>query len=178
MAKRSFYDKYYKDTQPWAKSVINVLVVGGTIYAAYKIYSYFKEKADIAEANTQADQADADLKKLAAKGIFPSYVESQYEGLSQTLVQAMTGCGSDEDMVIGVFEIMKNDADVLMLVKAFGVRFYQPCLWWSPVSYSIWLANDHAFGGGISTWLGYDLSQYWINKINTLLASKGISYQF
>lgn len=176
--KKTFYEKYYKDQPAWAKGAINVLVVGGLAYTAYTIYQNNKKKKDINQANTQANQAAEELKKLATKGIHPSYYDSQYEGLSQALVQAMTGCGTDKDMVFNVFRQMKNDADILRLVNAFGVRFYQPCAWTSPISYSIWLVNDQAYGGGIATWLDYDLSAGDIRKINTILSDAGINYQF
>ena len=71
---------------------------------------------------------------------------------------------------------MKNEVDIRKLVYIFGVRYYMPCSVSSPISYSKWLWNDKSFGGGISVWLGYDLTASEINKVNSILSTNGIDY--
>jgi hypothetical protein len=176
--KRTFYDRYYKDQPPWAKGVINVVVVGGAALAIYSIVSSNKKKQDIADANKPSEAAALDLKALAAKGIKPTMYDSQYYVLSDGLVQAMTGCGTDEGMVYNIFSQLRNDADILKLVIAFGVRFYQPCVWTSPISYAIWQVNDKAYGGNLATWLSYDLTDSEVSKVNSIMTANGLSYQF
>ena len=160
------------------KGIEGILITIGVGVAAYIIYRNAQKNKDLNAANTQGSEADQELNALASQGITPSYSTSQFEGFAQQLVQAMDGCGTDENAVYQVFQAMKSKADVLKLISVFGVRFYQPCVWTSPVSYAIWQANDQAYGGGISTWLGYDLSASEIGKINAILSQKGIDYSF
>ncbi len=178
MSKNTFFKRQTSDQPGWAKGVQNTIIVGGIALVAYIIYKNNKDKKDLADANTAKTAADRELLELAKEGIFPTLYDTEFETLAQILVQAMGGCGTDEDSIYSVFRQMKNDADVLKLISVFGIGFYQPCVWSSPVSYSIWLANDKAFGGGLPTWLGYDLGSSEIAKVNGILRDKGIQFQF
>lgn len=178
MSKNTFFKRQTSGQPGWAKGVENVILVGGGALLLYALYKNARRNKDIADANTAAVQAGRDLDTLGNQGIHPTLYDSQYETLSQILVEAMNGCGTDEESIYSVFRQLANDADVLKLIQVFGVRFYQPCIWTSPVSYSIWLANDKAFGGGLPAWLGYDLAADEIKKINDILRSKQISFQF
>lgn len=169
-----YYDKYYNSQPP----VVKIIIAAGLGLSGYAIYRYFKNKADESQANQSAELATTELQNLAAKGIRPTYSQSQYENFSQQLVEAMNGCGTDEDTIYQVFGSLRNDADVLMLIKQFGVRYYQPCAVSSPLSYAIWQFNDKAYGGGLITWLGYDLDSDNIADINAILQGHGIKYTF
>lgn len=170
----SAYDKYY-EKQPGA---VKVIVVAGLAGIGYLIYRSIKNAQEKSQASQAAKNADKELAALAALGVYPSYNLSQFDVFVNTLVQAMTGCATDEDMIYGVFRQLKNEADIRQLIKSFSVQYYQPCAWTSPVSYAIWQFNDHAYGGDLATWLGYDLSSGEISKINSILSGNGISYTF
>lgn len=178
MSKNTFFKRQTSDQPGWAKGVENVIIVGGLALAAWIIYKNSKQKQDIADANTAKSAADSELENLEKEGVYPTLYDTEFESLAQKLVQAMDGCGTDEESIYSVFRLMANDADIMMLISVFGVRFYQPCVWSSPVSYSLWLANDKAFGGGLPTWLGYDLGDSEIRKINGILTANGITFQF
>lgn len=175
---KTFYEKYYKDQPAWAKGVINVVVVGGAAFVAWQLWKGLKRSKEVKDANQMAEAAKTELQILATRGIFPSYYDSQYESMATQLVHAMNGCGTDEEAVYEVFRKLRNDADVLKLVQIFGVRYYQPCSWSQPISYAMWLVDDKSFGGGIDDWLAYDLTSSEIAKVNQILRSNGISYQF
>lgn len=178
MAKGRFVQDYFQGQSPWAKSVIGVIIVGGVAYGAYTIYQNSKRAKDLQAANQPGDAATAELKKLAAAGIFPTFSDVQFLGLAEQLVQSMGGCGTDEDSIYRVYSTLKNDADFLKLTEQFGVRFYQPCAWTSPIAYTEWLLNDKAYGGNIATWIGYDLDSGEIRHINSILSSNRISYSY
>lgn len=175
---RSFYDKYYRDQPSIAKGIINVAVVGAVAYIGWEWYQGYKKKKEEGAANQAAIEAAQELQELAAQGVKPTYANSQYETWAQTLVQAMNGCGTDEEAIFNVFKFLRNDADIRKLISVFGIRYYQPCAWTSPISYAIWQANDQAYGGGLPTWLAYDLSAGDIQGINGILRGNGINYQF
>lgn len=176
--KKSFYDKYYRDQPAWAKGVVNVVVVGGVAFAAYTIYKNAQRKKDLQEAGQSATAAEKRLAELAAAGIYPSYDEASYLSMSDSLVQAMSGCGTDEDAIFNAFRSLQNEADLMALISAFGVRYYQPCVWTSPIAYSQWLINDKAYGGDLGTWLGYDLSASDISRVNSIIGEKSINFSF
>ena len=168
----------YNNLPNWAKGAIavgGVLIVG---IFGYKIYQDVKRKRDLKDASQASDQADTELRNLSNQGIKPTISTSQATTLAQSLVQSMNGCGTDENKIYGVFEQLKNDADVYMLIKQFGVRFYTPCAASNPVSYAKFLYNDKAFGGDLGTWMGYDLTNAEVQKINGIFAKKKIVFRF
>lgn len=170
----SVYDKYYGQ-QPEA---VKVIVAAGLGLLGYSIYRSIKKAQDLKDANQAAALANQELQQLAAQGIHPTLPLSQFESLSQTIVEAINGCGTDEDAIFSAFSQLHNEADVRQLISTFGVRYARPCAATDPISYSIWLANDQAFGGSLNTLLRYDLSDSDIAYINSILKSKGINYQF
>lgn len=170
----SVYDKYYEQ-QPAA---VKIIVVAGLGLLGYTIYRSIRRSQDEKDAAQAAQAASAELQSLANQGVRPSYNDSQYYVFVNQLVQSMAGCGTDEDQVFQVFQSMNNSADIRKLLIAFGVQYYQPCAWTSPVSYAVWQINDRAYGGDLATWLSYDLSAGDIAHINSILSSKGIDLQF
>lgn len=169
----SVYAKF--DKQP---PVVKGVVVVGAGLLAWGIYKAVKKEKDRKEATQAAAQAAAELQELLSQGVKPSYPISQFLTYADRLVQAMGGCGTDEQTVYSIFAAMQNDADVLQLITSFGLRYYTPCAVSDPVSYAIWQFNDHAYGGELATWLSYDLSDSEVHKINTILQGKGIKFQF
>lgn len=180
--KRNFFDqlyqRYYKPQPKWAKGVINVLVVGGGAYLLWQWHQSSKEKKILDEAGQTADYATQELAALAKQGIVPSFSNSEYEALSQGLEQAMSGCGTDEDLIYQIFGYLKNKADVLKLITVFNIRYYMPCKWTNPQDYLLWQINPQRFPGGLSAWLRFDLTTNEIAKVNQIMAERGITYQF
>jgi hypothetical protein len=169
---------FYSELPPWGKGAIavgGVVIVGFIIYTTY---SRVRRRSALKEANVISDKAKEELVALQSKGIRPSYTPSQYESYSIRLAEAMNDCGTSEDSVFDVFNAMKNKADVLSLINAFGVRSYRPCAASQPISYTRYLFNSDAFGGTLPTWLEYDLSASDKEKINKILSSKKIDFQF
>lgn len=170
----SVYEKYY-DRQPGA---VKIIVVAGIALLGYSLYRRMRHNQEVKEANTAGDIALTELQKLAARGIYPTMSDAQYETMSQKLVQAMNGCGTDMSMIKQVFSQLKNDADVQKLIAQFGVRYYEPCWISEADAYAVWLFNDQAYGGGLPTWLSYDLDSGDISVVNKILSDKGITFQF
>jgi len=137
---------YYSELPPWGKGVVavgTVAIVGFIIYTTYK---KVQRRAALKDANVISEKAKEELLALQTKGVRPSYSPSQYEAFSIKLAEAMNDCGTNEESVNSVFQAMKNKADVLSLINAFGVRSYRPCAASQPISYTRWLFNNDAFG--------------------------------
>lgn len=167
---------FWNGLPTWAKGVVAVGGLGAIAWTGYTIYKNAQKKKDEAEAKKQSDTAQSEVKILEQQGQTATHSDSEFEAFSQDLVQAMNSCGTDEDMVYGVFKQMKNGLDIRKLVSIFGVRYYTPCSATSPISYTKWLWDDKSFGGGISAWLGYDLTSAEIDKVNSILTANGIDY--
>jgi hypothetical protein len=170
--------QYYKELPSWAKGVVVVGGLGLVGYIGYSIYKKIQDKKAQEEANRQSNIARTEIINLENQGVRATHSDSEFEGYAQALVQAMNGCGTDEEAVYNVFKQMKNDVDIRKLVSTFGIRYYQPCEVSSPISYTRWLFNDQAFGGGISSWLNYDLTSSEIQTINSTLRTNGVNYSF
>lgn len=170
----SVYERYY-ERQPGA---VKVIVVAGLGLLGYSLYRSIKRNIDEKNARQAADAAGGELAQLAAAGVYPTYTESEFYNFVHTLAEAMNGCGTDESAIFDVFSKMRNAADVRKLVVSFDIQYYRPCAASDPISYGIYQFNDKAYGGDLATWLSYDLSSSDIARINSILSSKGIEYQF
>lgn len=172
------YQKYFKPLPNWSKGVIVLIVVAGAAVATWSIVKGIKRAKELKDANKAGAAAEDELQQLASQGIKPTMDDSRFQALSETLVQAMNGCGTDNDMVFDVFRQIKNDADIRKLISIFGVRFYEPCAGDAPLSYIRWQFNDKAFGGGLPTWLAYDLTAGEIRTVNSILSANNVNYAF
>lgn len=170
----NLYERYY-EKQPAA---VKVIAVGGVAFLGYLLYRSIKRNQDEKEANKAAELAQGELQQLAQQGITPTLSDLELESMSQAIVVAIDGCGTDEDTIFSVFDRLRNEADIRRFIIVFGVRYTQPCAASAPISYAVWLANDKAFGGPLNVFLRYDLSDSDIAHINSILRSKGIVYQF
>lgn len=178
MSAKTFYEKYYRDQPSWAKGIINVIVVGGTAFIGWKIYQGMKKRQAVRNAGQYPQAAATELQMLAQKGIYPSFSASQYEAYSQQMAQAMAGCGTDEDAILRIMGQLRNDADLIMLVKTFGVRAYEPCYLTNPIDHATWVFNREAFPMSLDAWFSRDLSTGNIEDINDVLKERGITYSF
>ena len=70
--------------------------------------------------------------------------------------------GTDEQAIYDVFNQMKTNLDVALLIKAFGKRRLE------------FSTQDMELGGHLSN----DLDSSEISKLNDILSSKGITYRF
>lgn len=170
----SVYERYY-ERQP---SAVKVIVVAGLGLLGYSLYRTIKRNRDERDASQAAAAAASEIQALINAGIQPSYSDSEYSNFTHALVEAMNGCGTDEDSIFRVFQAMRNDIDIRKLIIAFGVQYYQPCAASSPISYAMWQLNDKSYGGDLATWLSYDLNSSDISAINNILSERGIDYQF
>ena len=96
----------------------------------------------------------------------------------KTIVDAVGGCGTDEQRIYDVFSKLNNEADIKLLIKLFGVQSFEPCPIQSPISYSKWLIDNSSIGGSITQILTSELSNSELKKLNSILAKKGINHKF
>jgi hypothetical protein len=157
----------FQSLPTWAKGTIAIVVVGGVAFLGYKLYKGVSGAVNISEPERALLDVNNDIKKLS-KTQKPSYNGSQYRVFADSLYEAMSGMGTDEEEVLNVFRQMKNALDVLLLTKAFDIRDY----------------NDDKFlifnikSMNMNQWLSAELSTSNKAELNKILSSKGIKYTF
>lgn len=133
---------------------LTILSIGG--YALYKLGAALAKKLTLANA-------DADIKAAQKSGETASYPSATYSQLADKIYTAvMYTWGTDEQAIYDVFNLMKNNIDVALLIKAFGKRRLE------------FSTQDAELGAHLSQ----DLDSSEITKINNILSSKGINYRF
>jgi hypothetical protein len=138
------------------KPLVWLTIIGLGGYALYRIGKAIAERLDL--SNAEKDILDA--KK---EGQTPSYSSATYSQLADKIYTAvMYTWGTDEQAIYDVFNLMKTNLDVALLIKAFGKR---------RVEFS---TQELELGAHLSN----DLDSSEINKLNSILSSKNISYRF
>ena len=169
MENKSAVGEFIKDTPQWAKGVIALAAIGG----GYLLYRGIKKKSDEAKGIKPSASSElpaninTDIKEQAKKTPL-SYPLSVYETYAQDLYGAMYRFGTEEDTIFRIMGYMKNDADVLQLIKAFGVR-------------KAGAGQLFAGNGTLNEFFSDELDSTDIGIINKTLAAKknpSITYRF
>jgi hypothetical protein len=172
----NFITKSYNDAPAWAKGI---LLIGG-VYIGYQLVNFtlakIKNLQDVKDVTQESNTATTELEQLAQQGIKPTLSAGQIDTNINKIVEAVNGCGTDEQAIYSVFNTLKNIADLKLLVQNWKIQYYRPCAATEPISYAKWLNNTKSYGGSLNTFLNYDLSVSEINSINNILRSKGINY--
>lgn len=168
----------YKGLPDWARGVVVVGGIAIAFYIGYTLIRRVRKNAELQADLQESDSAKTELEKLRRNGIVPTLSDSQVESMINALVESMNDCGTDEKAIYNQIKKVNNIADVQLLIAKWGVRYYRPCSVSSPISYSKYLFNNKAFGGNLSAWFNYDLTQTEITKINKILSDKGITFKF
>lgn len=157
----------FNNLPQWSKGIIAVAVVGGVALIGYTIYKKVNKSQSEKDAEESLKDTNEDIKKLL-KTQKPSFMPSQYGTFSDALFEAMSGQGTDEEAIYDIFKKTKNTLDVLMIIKAFGIREYSDDKF---LMFNIKPMN-------LNQWLSAELSYSEKNKLNEILSSKGIKFQF
>jgi intracellular sulfur oxidation DsrE/DsrF family protein len=160
----------YKDLPQWAKGVV---VVGGMAiiyFTGRSLWKKLNETSRLKELQKEAEAAKNDLNVLAQQGIKPTLSQTELEGMSQELVSAFDGCGTDEKTIQQIFRKVKNEADVYALISTYGARSYDDC------NLTEGFGNTTA---SLSKSITNELSASDISTyINSTLEQRGIKYRF
>jgi len=165
--------KYYKDLPSWAKGIVVVGSAALLGYITFKIYRKVFPTEQQKKNQELYKSIDADIKKAESLGQRPSFIDSNYVTLANTLEDSMRqAIGDNYGKVVEIMKSMKNNLDVSKLVKAFGLR--QNYLFGidkgDPKDLFAWINEE--LGG---EYMG--LTSYRVTQINNDWAKKGISYR-
>jgi hypothetical protein len=156
MAKKGFFQTDWSDRSAPER----ILLLVGAGIGSIVLFRQISNIAGFVRQTGQNIQTGAELEQWQNVGQSPSYQNTQYQIFADSLSAAMAYWGpvnTDEKAIKNVFSKMNNNADVLKLIAAFGIR------------------DDW----GLSKWLTYELDDDEKEKyVNQVLRSKGITYQF
>ena len=176
---------------PWAKGVVAVGGLAITYFVGRFIFTTIKSRIDTAAARGTQKEFQDDLRRLANKGIKPTYLESQYRGWADQIESQFEGCDTQQNifdmsdplfgwagtysgsgkLLVSIVKNLKNDADFAALVGAYGVRTYDQC------GNIFGLNIAGRVSGNLFTAIIDELDQGERNGINKFLESKGITYR-
>jgi hypothetical protein len=150
----------------WAKGIIVVGVVGAAAFLIYKVAKSVSSGVSSLKNLKEKGQLGNDEKTLQSQGVRYSFLQSQYNSFADKIFSALKGATEDEDMIMTVMASMRNDLDVLALIKAYGVR--DASFWgWEKANYDLITAiNAYMSTSEVETY------------VNAPLRANGITYQF
>lgn len=105
--------------------VLPTAILGGGAFILYNLFG--KPDPRILQGNTLPQAAAAELLSEIAAGRGPTLSASEAEALAADIVQAANDCGTDENAIYSAFANLNNRADLLLLIKTYGVKVYKAC---------------------------------------------------
>lgn len=114
--------KNLKSTFLKAPNIVQIALAGGGLYLVYKTYSLLFKNAQEKTNQAIQDQTKKEL-DVILKNTKLTYPPSQYLAWANIIYNStMYGLGDNYGAVRDVLKLMKNNADVLKLVQAYGSR--------------------------------------------------------
>jgi thiamine pyrophosphate-dependent acetolactate synthase large subunit-like protein len=154
---------------PWAKGIIAVGGLAIIYFTSRSIIKSINKKKKEQDDKDLLDATEREKRELERRGIKQMVSNAQLEAYSQKLVEAFNDCGTTESSVYTVFNGLKNQADLMQLIKIYGTRGYSGCLAqgeFGDMNYSLPRAIES------------ELDTSETKKVNDILRKKGIDYTF
>jgi hypothetical protein len=150
----------FKGLPQWAQGVIAVSAVAGVAYLIYTLTK--KEKDSVKDVKEELKNLDTTIVAIQNTGKKPTLTAYEMSTLANKIWGAVAGVGTDESAIYRAFASVKNDLDVLGVVKAFGMRK------------EFGMVPERTLG----QWLTDELDAKEMKALNDILARKGIKYRF
>lgn len=164
VVKKSY--EFFHELPVWAKGVLAVGGAAAIYFAARGIINRIKQDAQNKNYRTSVANAKKDLETLLRAGVKLTYQPSQYNGYVSTLLSAFNGWGTRNYQVYGVFDKMKNKADVLQLIIAYDIQTIK----------GTWPQTD--FKSDLPGAIADEMDSIEIWSLNKILKNNGVDYQF
>lgn len=150
----------------WTGRTAIVLVgTGVVVFAGWKGYQVYQEYKAGKQAKATTAAANSDLVAvLKNPSIVLSYPAETYSGWAETIFNLLNGScaiGYNDAQVTSILRKMRNEADWLKLVSAFGVKTVNNCVYGT-------------YTGGLTAVLNKGLTLQSVLDTNLDLATKGI----
>lgn len=158
-------NKYFDSVPGWQKGFIAIAGAAAAGYLFIKLTKKVEEKKQLIGATNELNAINQELENIQQPA---SFSQAQYNSWANALFIAMDGFGSDENSIYNIFKLLKNNADLLQLIKAFGIR---------EISSGKFNPEPNVKGTLIQC-ITSELNAYEISKINSILDKSGITFKF
>lgn len=152
----------------WGKAIIFIGGGAVVVLVGFKIYKGVTNRMKNAGNLHEKKDVKNALDELNDKGIKPTMQAVQYSSAADKIHTAMDGYGTDESTIYDAFAKMVNDADILSLMNAYGIRTVS----------SGKLNSEPDFKGTLAGAISNELDAAERKVLNDKLAKKGIKYTF
>lgn len=152
-----------------AGAIEKLAIAAAVVIVLILLYALLKKALKKDPTQTAVNNASDELAALATAGQVPHYSAAQFSTFSDQLEQAMSGLGTDEESIKSTMAYMQNRADVLQLIKSFGIRDY--------TDDKILIYNIKPFN--LNQWLSAELDAADMETyVNAILKQHSIDYIF
>ena len=155
----------------WAKGAIAVAGLALGTMVGFTIYNKIKRETALKKQKQTGKEVDKEieaLKKAGGKG--PTLSNAQLSIMADQLKVAFDGAGTDGNKVFTTLSLLKNDADVLSLIKVYGIRSHENAVYGESKG-----TLPEAIAGEMPQ---ADPIRRSINDINEMFGKKGIKTRF
>jgi hypothetical protein len=168
--------KYYKDLPEWAKGVVVVGGIAIVYFTGKRILDAINAAKELKDKQKEIEDATYALNELSSNGINPTLSETTLQSLSNSVIDAVGGCGTDNEKIKATFKKLQNQADMLLFVKVFGLRQKQRCLFSDDPRESFLSSLTPPMS--LSAHIALDLDAAEISALNKILEARNITYKF
>ena len=151
----------------WGKAVLYIGGLGLTAVIGYKIYQGVTKKIKSLDDFKETGAVKDELKNLADAGIKPTMSDDKYLTKANQMHTAMDGYGTNVPAIISVVGTLNNDADMLALIKAYGVKTIS----------SGKFNPEPDFTGTLPSSFTNELNQFDTNLVNGALEKRKLKYR-
>lgn len=120
-------NQLFKGLPPLIRGIIVLVVLAIIIFIAWKIYQYFKTKAENKTNAQVVNNAQVEIDNSGMPASFPSVT---YDGAANIIAKLLSGCetsGTEGDVIKEVIKVVKTPTDWFKLIVAFGNRDIADC---------------------------------------------------
>lgn len=177
---KEFFGKAKNKYQGLSPTTKKVLLIGAGGLTLYLVVTYILKYKPNDQQKKEINAYRNRLLELEAQyGIIPSFADSQYSAWATEIVSAVDDCGTDEGVILRIFERFNNEADVMKLGVIYGVASYKGCFEGS------YFGNlHHTLGETLAAESARDVlgpgifEPNLIERINSILSNKNINFSF
>lgn len=166
-------EKTFNGLPGWAKGAIAVGALGLTTIIGFKIYNAVKRNIALGkekQTGKEIDKAIDDAKASGKPG--PTLSSAQLSILADQIATSFGTFYENTDTIYRAIDQLKNDADILTLIKIYGIRsiassipFVSPFVGTLPEALANYVPQSSIWGKSL-------------NDLNENLAKKGITIKF
>lgn len=146
-------------------AIVIGLIIAGIIL--WRVFKWLSRRVKTGGQRQETSDITFRILQLRQQGMKPSYSPDQYSSWANQLQEAFDGCGTSNHVWENVFNSVKNELDLLLVMDSYNTRTIDEC---GPFTGN--------FTGTLSETIVSDLSGSEISEINAKLKAKGINKTF